>query len=245
MTTPLILEPGIYTNVFPVVLPEGPFRAKTAKRSDFTDLRALREEFEREGSKTRVFADGKTVYAYGPDADTLKVSGFSAEEVEIARRPGLAKRLVIEALADATVKDGYELRDRIGRLTIYLSKPRATAANGRIRVHLGYDLRALYWRAEVEDPWRFGVIVDVKWSVRDDNGLLDSKAIAAYGAMVEVARIQGEYLPGGSRINSEVARERFQGLILPFVRRYEQLMLPCGLAHLLPEPLRVVLGTQR
>ena len=128
ITTPLILQPGIYSNVFPVALPETSLRAKTARRSEFPDPRALRHEFESEGRNIHVFADGGTVYAYGPDAGALEVSGFSAEDIDLARRPGLAKRLILEALADAAVRDGFEFRDRTWATTCgFKSRPRHQA----------------------------------------------------------------------------------------------------------------------
>jgi hypothetical protein len=136
----------------------------------------------------------------------------------------------------------YEQLYGIGRLLLFQTKPLATAAQGRLRVHLGYDLRGLSWRADVAEPWAFGVVLDVIWSVRDDNGRASTPKIAEYGAMAEIARIQGEFLPGTNRINTEVARQRFQEHIVPFVQRFAKFPLPCGDARLDAEPVRVILG---
>jgi hypothetical protein len=64
-----------------------------------------------------------------------------------------------------------------------------------------------------------------------------------YNATIAVGEIQGEYLPGSAKINTEVARQRLQDHILPFVQSHPEFNLPCGgKARLLPEPIRVILG---
>jgi hypothetical protein len=243
MQNRIILEPGIYTNVFPVDLSETPLNAVIANREDFQDLRALRAELR--GTPVRLFADSRIIYGYGTGSHGLESRGFQLHNVNLNHTPNLAKRLIVEGVSAAVAQDGYEQRDRIGRLIIHQAKPHASVARGVVRVHLGYDLRAVYWRPDPDAMWEFGLVADVRWSVRDDSGPLSSEAIASYGAMIEVARAQGEFLPGANRINTEVSRLRFQEHILPFVVKYERLPLPNGQGRILPEPVRVVLGTRR
>jgi len=96
----------------------------------------------------------------------------------------------------------------------------------------------------------FGVIVDIFWLLRDkrdkEGNPLNMRQIKdryGYPAVVAIAQAQGEYLPGTVRINTEIARQRFQEHILPFVTEHKEFNLPCGVkVELVPEPVRVILG---
>lgn len=236
------LDPGIYTNVFPVTLPEEPVLVMITARKDFTDLRPLREKIRVSGWNTRVYATGGSVYGYGTDAHRLGDVGFHAASILLSANPGFAARLILEGLADAARSEGYEVRFSRARLSMFGPSPFGKTPGDEVFIYLGYDLRALYWGDKANPS--FGLVVDVTWAFRDGAGNhLDMREVAERGATVQVAQIQGEYLQGGSRINTEVSRRRLLEEILPFVQSRCMFTLPCGGSALLEtEPARVILG---
>ncbi len=243
------LDPGIYLNVFPVRIPEDEIPIMTARRDLFQDLRSLRQDLAKAGRNAWVYADGDVVYGYGSDAANLKEQGFQEESLRLVEVPRLASRIIIEGLVSTLKGEGYETLPRKGRWQVYHPSQFNGVAGRRIRVHRGYDLRAFFWRERDinTDQLAFGLIVDIIWVLRDNaNQSLNMRQIGmqyGYNAIIAIGQVQGEYLPGSRRLNTEVARQRFQEHILPFVQSHSEFDLPCGgRARLLPEPIRVILG---
>ncbi len=245
------LDPGIYLNVFPVKIPEGEIPIMRAPRASFQDLRPLRQWLQEAGRDAWVYADGDVVYGYGPDAASLETQGFQRASLRLVEAPGLATRVVVEGLVNALRAEGYEPLFRKGRWQVYNPSQFTEVAGGRIRVHRGYDLRAFFWSDIVVNELAFGLIVDVFWALRDNaNQPLNMHQIRqqyGYDVIIAIGEVQREYLPRSSRLNTEVARQRFLGDILPFVQSHSEFDLPCGgKAYLLPEPIRVILvGEER
>jgi len=241
------LDPGIYLNVFPLKLPEDALTIMTAPRALFQDLRPLRQRLIEAGRDTWVYADEDIVYGYGPDAASLETQGFQEASLRLVEAPRLATRVIVEGLVNALKAEGYEALPRKGRWQVYHPSQFTRVASGRVRVHRGYDLRASFWKDTVADQLAFGLIVDIIWALRDNtNQPLNMRQIRqqyGYSATIAIGQVQGEYLPRSSRLNTEVARQRFQEHILPFVQSHSKFDLPCGgRARLLPEPIRVILG---
>ncbi len=241
------LDPGIYLNVFPVKIPEEEILIMTAPRSSFQDLRSLRQGLAEAGRNAWVYADGDVVYGYGSDAATLEEQGFQAQWLRLVELPRLATRVIIEGLVSTLEREGYETLPRKGRWQVYHPSQFHEVANGKIRVHRGYDLRAFFWRDMANNQLAFGLIVDIIWLLRDNaNQPLNMRQIRqqyGYNVTITIGQIQGEYLPGSNKLNTEVARQRLYEHILPFIQDHLEFDLPCGgRARLLPEPIRVILG---
>ena len=241
------LDPGIYLNVFPVEIPEDALTLMTAPRASFQDLRPLRHSLSEANTDAWVYADGDVVYGYGPDAASLETQGFQRSSLRLAEAPRLATRVIVEGVVNALRTEGYEPLFRKGRWQVYHPSQFTGIAGGRVRVHRGYDLRAFFWKDIVADQLAFGLIVDIVWALRDNtNQPLNMHQIRqqyGYGSTIAIGQVQGEYLPRSSRLNTEVARQRFQEHILPFVQSHSEFALPCGgRARLLSEPIRVILG---
>ncbi|BBM69289.1 hypothetical protein [Rhodothermus marinus] len=249
---PIHLDPGIYLNVFPVTLPDDPIPMVQANRASWTDLRPLRERIN--NHKVWVYPDGKIVYGYGPDKAILKDQGFQETEVRLRETPRLAAWLIVEGIVNLLRQEGYETlfpKERSesikGRWQLYHPNQFKKVAGSGIRVHQGYDLRAFFWKDIVSEQLAFGLIVDIIWALRDDeNQSLNMRQIRqryGYNAIIEVGKVQGEYLPGSNRINTEVARQRFRENILPFIQRHSKFELPCGgVARIHAKPIRIILG---
>ena len=241
------MDPGIYLNVFPVKVPEEVVQIMVASRASFQDLRSLRQRLTEAGKNAWVYADGDTVYGYGPDAAFLESQGFRKVSLRLTEIPRLATRMIIEGLVSVLRQEGYGILPRKGRQHVYHPEEFTWAVRGRVRVHRGYDLRALFWKDIRTDQLAFGLIVDIFWALRDDkNQPLNMRQIRqqyGYKVTITIGQIQGEYLPGSSKFNTEVARQRFQEHILPFVQSHPTFDLPCGgQARLLSQPVRVILG---
>jgi hypothetical protein len=139
---------------------------------------------------------------------------------------------------------GYEARFGKGRLTAFPANQFKSVSGDKVRVYQGYDLKSVFWWDSTLESLSFGLVVDVTWAIRDmEKKSLNMHQVAELKATTQIAQIQGEYLPGGARINTEVARQRFQEQILPFVQKYSEFELPCGvITKLSPQPIRVIIG---
>lgn len=235
------LDPGLYTNVFEVRVPNDPVTVIVAPSAKYPDLRPLREEISRASWNCRVYRVGDRVFGYGEQRELLASKSFRPEMIRLQDEPALCGRLIQEGLADYLKNQGYREWSGKGRVTLYEPKPYRELVGPRLRVYRGYDLRTL-WRRQDEDIV-FGLVVDVCWEIQDSGGQrLSPSGIAQYNAMRQVAQIQEELLPTG-QINTEVARLRLQNHILPFVRAHGSFSLPCGGdAKIGDTPMRVVLG---
>ncbi len=236
------LDPGIYANIFRVILPDTLVAVMVAPSNAFLSLRELRAELEQSGWTARVYRCYDQVFGYGQDMKRLASKGFQLRKIRILDYPQWCARLITEGLSDHLKEKGYQERPGKARTTLFEPTPYRTTTNGRLQAFRGYDLRAIYVR---QNTLVFGLIVDVCWEIRDANGQrCNSVEIARYGATVEVAQIQEEFLPDG-RINPEVSRIRFHTQILPFVREHKEFPLPLegNIKAMLEEtPIRVILG---
>lgn len=237
------LDPGLYTNIFLVQVADVTVDVMAAKPTACPDLRRLREEIRAASCNLRVYRLEDIVLGYGSDLDWLVDKRFEREQFRLYDHPKWCARMIMEGLTDHLKSHGYREWLGKGRIKLYEPQPFKQAAQGRLRVSRGYDLRAIYWRREGEV--RFGLIVDICWEIQDTNdNRLSPPEIARYNAIAELAQIQEEYLPG-NRINPEVSRMRLQNHILPFVQQNSRFALPCSgsiEATLTSVPLRVILG---
>jgi hypothetical protein len=245
--TPVHLDPGIYLNLFPVLLPSDEVRFAVAARSLFPDLRPLRRDISAAEIDAQVYADGDRVYGYGPDAGFLKDRGFETVQIVLPVVPRLATRLIVEGIVNRLKAEGYETVPRKWRWQVFHPDQFTSVGGGGVRIHAGYDLGARYWRDAGANALAYGLCVDAVWSLRDCEGQpLNMRRIKQQfgsGVAVAIGRVEGEYLPQTNRINTEIARSRLLEYLLPFVEAHAEFDLPCGVqARLVPEPVRVVLG---
>jgi len=241
------LQPGIYTNIFPVILPDEPVSFVEIQRAQWIDLHELRNEIEQANRRVVVYADRNRVYGYGEDAETfLPAKGFGKTSVLFKQVPALATHVMLQGLLDAALAKGFWQRRRMSlkgvdaRTEIFRPTPKGTAVQGRVKVFVGYDLRCAYYPA-VES---FGLVVDVTWAYQDEHGApLNTSQMRARNAMNEALVIQEEFLRGTNRVNLQIAQIRMLNYLLPFVQEFQTIDLPCGgQARLEPEPFPVILG---
>jgi len=241
------LQPGIYTNIFPVILPDEPIYCMEIQRAQWIDLRELRNEIEQANRCVTVYADRNHVYGYGEDAETfLAAKGFSKTAVLFKQAPALATHIMLQGLIEAALTKNFWQRRRMSlkgvdaRTEIFRPTPKGTTAQGRVKVFVGYELRCAYYPA-VES---FGLVVDVTWAYQDEHGApLNSSQMRARNAMNEALVIQEEFLRGTNRINLQIAQIRMHNYLLPFAQEFQSIDLPCGgQARLEPEPFPVILG---
>jgi hypothetical protein len=242
--TPTFLEPGLYVNIFSVTFPEEPIGFMTASRDGLSDVRPLRTRIQEKEWNIRLYSQGNKVYGYGADMDSLASEAFEEEMVYPANNPELTAHLIGEGILDLLREEGYETHIDKVRSKVFHPGRCTPVANGRIKVYQGYDLRSIFWRDHFLGTLAFGLVVDATWSIRDESGQsLNMHQIARLNAVTQVTQIQGEYLPGSTRINTEVARQRLQEQILPFVRVHPTFELPCkAAAQMSPHPIRIIIG---
>lgn len=237
------LDTGIYTNIFPVQIPDATVEVMTAKASDYPDLKGLRKEIHASSCALRVYRLEDIILGYGSDLDWLADKRFERRWLRLYDHPKWCARMITEGLTDLLRSKGYREWLGKGRTKLYEPQSFRKAAQGHLNVFRGYDLRSIYRRRE--EQVLFGLIVDICWEIQDTNGKrLSTPEIAQYKAMSEITQIQEEYL-SDNRVNPEVSRMRLQNHILPFVQQNNKFFLPCGEkieATLSEIPLRVILG---
>jgi hypothetical protein len=235
------LDPGLYTNVFEVRVPDELVTVMVASTAEFPDLRPIREEIRKMSLACWVYQVGDRVYGYGDKCEILMERSFQQQTIRLREEPRLCARLIQEGLVHHLRGQGYREWSGKGRVTLYEPEPYRIIASSQLRVYRGYDLRTIWWK-QYKDIL-FGLVVDVCWEIQDSAGnRLNPSEIARYGAMREIGQIQEELLSTG-QINTEVARLRLQNHILPFVNKHGCFPLPCGgTAKLSEVPVRVVLG---
>lgn len=236
------LDPGIYTNIFQVQLPDQTVDVMTAPASKYPSLRDLREQIRDSSRNIRLYRHDDIIFGYGRDSDWLVDKGFERHQIRLYESPKWGARMIVEGLVEHLTRQGYREWSGIGRTKLYEPEPLGQAAQDHLRLFRGYDLRAIYWRRN-ESPL-FGLVVDICWEIQDASGRrLSTPEIAQYNAMAEIARLQEEYLRD-NRINPEVSRLRLQNHIVPFVQSNNKFTLPCGQnveVTLDTAPLRVVI----
>lgn len=243
----LQLQPGIYTNIFPVILPDEPVTLMAIQRSLAQDLRALREEIDRANLRVHVYAYKDHVYGYSQDANTfLSAKGFSPTTVSFQKVSALTAHMVLQGVIDLALGKGFWQRWKMAlkgvdaRTEIFRPTPKGITTQGGVRVFAGYDLRCTYYPA-VES---FGIVVDVTWAYKDENGMsLNTPNMRAQSAMNEALVIQDEFLRGTHHFNLQISQIRVRDYLLPFAQEFQTIPLPCGgQARLEPEPFSVILG---
>lgn len=241
------LRSGIYTNIFPVILPSDPVPLMEIPRARTSDLRALREEIARLNAQVKVYAHREWVFGYGEDANGfLSAKGFGETRISLKDMPTVAAHLVLEGLVALALSKEFWQRKQVSykgfeaRAEIFRSEPKGVTKQGNIRVFTGYELRCVYYPA-IES---LGLVVDVIWAYRDENGVfLNAKAVQARNALYEVWGIQEEFLRGTNRLNLQIAQIRLHNYLIPFTQEFQTIPLPCGgIAHLKPQPIPVILG---
>lgn len=239
------LQPGIYTNIFPVILPDEAITVMVTHRSNFTSLQGLRDEIAAYSVPVRVYACKNLVYGYGEGApEFLASKGFEEDRVLLQELPDLAAHIVVESILSYALSMRFwqrkerSPRNNIGRVEIFRPEPKETLKQG-IRVFPGYDLRCAYYHS-VE---RLGLTVDVSWAYQDENGeLLSQKEMYQRGAIGEAWIVQEEILRGTNRINTQVSRIIMHKYLLRFIREFENIPLSCGgQARLEAVPFGVIL----
>nr|BAL57125.1 hypothetical conserved protein [uncultured prokaryote] len=193
------LDPGIYTNIFAVQIPDETVEVMCASADAYPSLREIRETIRVSSRSIRVYRLEGIVLGYGSDLDWFADKGFERQHKRLYDHPRWCSRMIVEGLVDLLKEQGYREWVGKGRTTLYEPQPFRQAAQGRFRVFRGYDLRSIHWWKENQPS--FGLIVDICWEIQDANGKrLSSPEIAQYNAMAEIAQIQEEFLPG-NRIN--------------------------------------------
>ncbi|WP_298982423.1 hypothetical protein [Caldilinea sp.] len=240
------LPPGIYTNIFPVALPEEPVTVMAIERAKAVDLRPLINEIRASGVPVQVYAHQDRVYGYGQDAASfLSTKGFQATQIHLPSLPALGAHLVIDGIVSLALARGFWQRRRlsphsvVGRTEIFRQQLAGVVARGNVRVFAGYDLRCTY-HAAVE---RLGLIVDVVWAYQDKNGdPLNTRQMSERNALTEALVVQEEFLRGTNRINQQISQIRMHRYLLPFAQEFQNVPLPCGgEARIAPLPFPVLL----
>jgi len=248
----VILEPGIYLNLFPVDIQEESMELVERLRSEVPDFRLLREEIEKNEWQVWVYAPQRSdvAYGYGPDKNKLTSLKFHY----VSRKPSELPHLICKVIADGLVEHlrgiGYEVyhpkRPPKVRLQV-IDKVPQTVCSGMIHLYQGFDLRPFFWADPATGKTLFGVVVDIFWKFRDvnDNSINMKEIRRRYGAhsLIEIAQAQGEYLPGTRSVNYYIARQHIQNRILAFVEKVGEFALPIGVkVHLTAQPVSVLLG---
>lgn len=241
----LRLESGIYLNLFPVEVSDNPVRVMVVDRSHYPDLRSLRDDLKRSNGKVWIYADIDRIYGYGDHCTTLKNKSFEEIKISFYEAPRFTGRMILEGFVEKIRQNNYETIERKGRCEVFNWNEFSSTRDGNVKVFCGFDLRSIFLLDLHENKLVFGLVVDVTYAFRDQsNQSLNTYLIRQkFGSQTfsEIRQIQGDLIPTG--INTEVARQRLLDQILPFIRRFPEFNLPCGLKAILSaEPVRVVLG---
>lgn len=238
--------PGFFINIFQVAFDPSVERIMALAAESVPSISELRTRYATLGLKVRLYYSSKTstTYAYGPDHSKVATDGFSPSSVDLPTVPDLARRLMLDGYADHLSRCGYKLDWSIGRYTAVESTPLWKSSNGRVQLFKGFDINSIMWSDPRTSELAFGLVIDLKWVTRDAGGsAIRPGAIAALGLSLDVARAQGELLPGTARINTEVARLHLEESILPFVEANQRVELAGGAGLRVDSvPVRIVVG---
>lgn len=245
------LEPGIYLNLFPVKISPELLLLVEKSRSEASDVRTIRTRIEENGWRVEVYPEGKMLYGYGVDSEHLLTLGFEPVQKTLSQCPHLVCHLISSSLMEHFQTTGYQIPDPSSahkvRLRVFDSSP-GKICGGRVDLYQGWDLRAFFWPDLENGSHNFGLVVDLTWRLCDSATqvpLSFSKLRQLYGgsSLIEVAQHQGEYIPGTTKINFQVAHQHFQKRILPFVESIGEFPLASGgVARIATKPVWVVIG---
>lgn len=238
-----MLDPGIYVNLFEVILLEEQGDVMVAERNRFQDMRALRDNLKE--LDVSVYAWGDTVFGYGAQVDVLSNFGFISQTIALCDHPRLTERMILDGYVHSLEEASYTCQWSKGTARVYqFERPLFETRTG-VRMFRGFELRGQFlWDAEHERIV-FGIIIDAIFAYRDrDNRSLNAADVVARfgsGTLKQLRQKQGELSPRGD-INLEVSRQRLLQQTLPFVDARYLFVLPCGVrAELSLIPTRVVL----
>lgn len=241
----MVPDLGYYSNIFPVELASTSIEIYIAERKNFKDLRPLRSKVSKHGVEAFLYADGNKVYGYGKDMGWLSSKGFAIYKINLNEVPRLTGRMIFEGFVRRLKEDGFEPIISKSRSQLFRWSEFKRTSDGMVKVHTGLDIRSLYLFDRTKEEIIFGLVIDIIYALRDKDGnrLNSHDIVSKFGEATfrEVRLIQGDLIPTG--INTEISRHRFIEEILPFVKRYSEFLLPCGIgARLKEEPLRIILG---
>ncbi|KPL84705.1 hypothetical protein SE15_06655 [Thermanaerothrix daxensis] len=253
------LQPGLYTNIFPVTLPEEAVTIMVIKRTQVVDLRALRTDIEGQKANVFVYAHKNCVYGYGQDAIAfLAGKDFQEDKIFLRDIPALAAHVVMDGLILSALSKGFWQREKNSpkgfeaRAKIFHPSPKGVTSQGKVKVFAGYDLRCAHYPA-VES---LGLVVDVVWAYQDEQGNpLNMHQMRIKNALNEAlviqeeflrstrTKTQEEFLRSTMRFNLQISQMRMHDYLLPFAQEFHEFTLPCGgQAQLGSIPFRVILG---
>lgn len=248
---PISLDVGFYVNLFEVAVLDKDIKIMVADRSQHPVLKELREEIEKTEKEIFVYAPERSdkVYGYGKDMEWLSGKGFKQTTAKLREEPKLAGRMILEGIVRKANELGYSpifSKDK-GRCRLFSETEYKSTSNGNVRVFIGGDVRVVFLRDPQEDQIRFGLIMDIDYSLRNlDGETLNYQTITSmFGSntLKEVRQIQKDLIPTG--INREASRQRLIEDIIPFVKKLQEIELPCGLeAKIDYNPSRVILGEE-
>lgn len=240
-----VLDPGIYVNLFEVILQEELANVMVIERKRFPNMRALRDTLRAKKLDVWVYAWDDTIFGYGAQASILSDCGFTSKTIALRDHPQLTERMILDGYIRSLEKASYTCQWGKGIAKVYqFEKPLFETETG-VRMFRGFELRGQFlWDAEHEQI-TFGIVIDAIFAYRDreDRSLSVADIVARFGSrtLKQLRQRQGELSPRGA-INLEVSRQRLLRQTLPFVDARHLFVLPCGVrAELSLSPTRVVL----
>lgn len=245
------LDPGFYANLFEISVNPIDIPVMVIERSKYPDLRVLRGEIEKAGKKVFVYAPERSeiLYGFGNDMQWLFSKGFKQDNVNLHNEPRLTSYMILEAFIKKAQDLGFLplfSKDK-GRCRLFNRNEFKTTSDNKVKMFLGYDIRIIFLKDQIENGLVFGLILDITYSLKDfnDSPLNFHDITKKFGSSTlrEIRQIQRDLIPTG--INKEISRQRLIEDILPFVEKISEIELPCGLkAQITPNPARIVLGEE-
>lgn len=240
------MDAGLYVNLFEVKFDDCDVKLMRVSRSQYPDLRNLRQRLDDANLDVRVFATGDEVYGYGAESGRLIEYGFVPETVRIGQLPPLASRMVLEGYIASLKEAGYTCEYSFGQVTAYQYGKALLETTSGVKLFRGFELQSLYLLDPDSDLLVYGIVINPAFTYHDSNNqpLNTHDIVARFGhdTLQALRTRQGDLAPRGG-INLEVSRQRLVELILPFVATRHTFTLPCGIsAELSQEPIRIVLA---
>ena len=245
------LDPGFYANLFEVSVTTINIPIMVAERNKYPDLRSLRNEIESNGKKVLIYSPERSdiLYGFGEDMEWLSSKDFRKDSVNLHNEPRLTGYMVLEAFINKAEGLGFHpffSKDK-GRCRLFNWNEFKTTSDNKVKLYLGYDVRIIFLKDQIENSLVFGLVLDITYSLKDfnDNPLNFHEIITNFGSstLKEIRQIQRDLIPTG--INKEISRQRLIEDIVPFVEKISEIELPgCLKAQITPNPARIVLGEE-
>ena len=245
------LDPGFYTNLFEVQVPNYKITIMSINRSEYQNLRILRYEIKKTGKNILLYAPERSeiLYGFGKDMQWLSSKGFISTSINLLNEPRLTGYMILEAFIKKAQGLGYLpifSKDK-GRCKLFNWNLFKTTSDKKAKLFQGYDVKTIFIKDQVENNLVFGLVLDVTYSFKDfnDNPLNFHDIVTKFGSITlkEIRQIQKDLIPTG--INKEVSRQKLTEDIIPFVEKFSEIDLPCGLkAQIIPIPARIILGEE-